>query len=298
VANGLMRFSYGGHATFPVRYGWLPKGLRQMQRDGAFHPTTEVADQLGIGSKMVESLSFWLRAMGLADESEESRTGRVPSRAASLIAQHDPYCELPGTWWFLHLFLASREGSVWCWFFNDFAERHFDRSMCADAFLGYVRAKAVRAASPAVAQKDVACLLSAYAARPGVDFVDPDDVGACPLRELGLIVRQDVVRRFERTRSPVGLPPEAFLAAVSLLSEATGKDALSLRELSTLRGGPGRIFCASLETIDDIAVRAASAMWTKGVSVETLAGERHVLAAQRPVESWMQDYYERIEASA
>ncbi|SBV32633.1 conserved protein of unknown function [uncultured Sphingopyxis sp.] len=296
MATGMTRYSYGGHATFPVRYGWLPKGLLQMQREGAFHPTTEVADELGLGSKMVESLGFWLRATGLADDSADARSGRVPSQAAKLVLRYDPYCELPGTWWFLHLFLTSREGSVWHWFFNDFAERHFDRAMCTDAFLDHVRAKAVRPASPAVAQKDVACILSAYAARPGVDFVDPDDVGACPLRELGLILRQDVVRRFERARSPVGLPPEAFLASVSLLSEATGKDALSLRELATLPGGPGRIFCSSFETIDDIASRAADALWMKGVSIESLAGERHVLAGHRKVESWMQDYYERIEA--
>ena len=59
MGNSLTRFSYGGHVTFPVRYGWLPKGLSRMQRDGAFHPNTEVGDDLGLGSKMVESLGFW-----------------------------------------------------------------------------------------------------------------------------------------------------------------------------------------------------------------------------------------------
>lgn len=298
MASALMRFSYGGHATFPVRYGWLPKGLQQMQKHGAFHPSTEVADDLGLGSKMVESLGFWLKAMGLGIEGEVARSGRVPTSIAHLVLRHDPYLELPGTWWFLHLILATRDGTVWSWFFNDYPERIFDRSACTDAFFDYTRSKAVRGASAAVAQKDVACLLSAYAARPGVDFVDPDDVGACPLRELGLIVRHDLVRRFERNRAPVGLPAEAFAACAAMLSQATGKDALSLRELATLRAGPGRIFCAGLDAVDALVANARKSLWTKGVTVETLAGERHLKPPHRSVESWLKDYYQRIEESA
>jgi len=297
MATGLMRFSYGGHVTFPVRYGWLPKGLARMRQDGAFHPSTEVADDLGLGSKMVESLGFWLKATGLARDSDDSRSGRVASEIAELVAMHDPYCERPGTWWFLHLVLATRDGTVWSWFFNDYSDRIFDRAACAEAFLQFTRAKALRPASDAMSLKDVSCLLSAYAARPGVDVVDPDDVGACPFRELGLIVRHDMVRRFERTRGPIGLPVEAFLACSSLLAEVTGRDALSLRELATLRFGPGRVFCAGLDAVDELVGKASTGNWTKGVSVETLAGERYLRALVKPIEFWLRDYYARIEGA-
>ncbi|MER9304365.1 DUF4007 family protein [Mesorhizobium sp. M0496] len=297
--TNLMRFSYGGHVTFPVRYGWLPKGLSRMRQDGAFHPSTDVGDDLGLGSKMVESLGFWLKATGLARDAEgEARTGRVPSEIADLVIAHDPYCELPGTWWFLHLALATREGTIWSWFFNDYSERIFDRAACVEGFLQFTRTRAMRPASEAMAIKDVACLLSAYGARPGVDVVDPDDVGACPFRELGLIIRHELVRRYERTRTPVGLPAEAFLACSSLLAKETGKDAVSLRELATLRFGPGRVFCAGLDAVDEMVGKAASAMWTKGVVVETLAGERYLRATIRPIEQWLRDYYFRLEAGA
>ncbi|MET3761873.1 DUF4007 family protein [Sphingomonas sp. UYEF23] len=298
MVTSMMRFSYGGHVTFPVRYGWLPKGLSRMHKDGAFHPNTEVGDDLGLGSKMVESLAFWLKATGLARDGDDGRSGRVASEIADLVTAHDPYCELPGTWWFLHLILATREGTVWSWFFNDHSDRIFDRAACAEAFLQFTRAKAMRPASEAMALKDVSCLLSAYAARPGVDLVDPDDVGACPFRELGLIVRHDLVRRFERTRAPVGLPVEAFLACSSLLAEETGRNALSLRELATLRSGPGRVFCAGLDAVDEMVGRASKAMWMKGVSVETLAGERYLRATVRPIERWLGDYYARVEKTS
>lgn len=131
MGTSLMRFSYGGHVTFPVRYGWLPKGLSRIRQDGAFHPNTDVGDDLGLGSKMVESLGFWLKATGLVRDAGDARTGRAPSEIADLVIAHDPYCELPGTWWFLHLVLATREGTVWSWFFNDHSDRIFDRASCA-----------------------------------------------------------------------------------------------------------------------------------------------------------------------
>lgn len=296
MVAGLMRFSYGGHVTFPVRYGWLPKGLAKMKDDGAFHPTTEVGDDMGLGSKMVESLAFWLKATGLSDDApREAGGGRVPSEIARLVLAHDPYCELPGTWWFLHLELASREGTVWWWFFNEYSERNFDRASCAEAFLQYTRSKAVRPASELMAVKDVSCLLSAYAARPGVDIVDPDDVGACPLRELGLVFRREHVRRLERSRAPIGLPVEAFMASASLLGDRTGRNALSLRELTILPGGPGRVFSAGLEAVDELVAQARD---VKGADVENMAGDRYLRVQTRPVTSWLDDYYLRIEGKA
>jgi hypothetical protein len=294
-----VRFQYGGHATFPVRYGWLPKGLSQMVREGAFAPSTDVADSLGLGSKMVESLAFWLSAMGLSDTpgDDARRAGRTATGMAKLISANDPYCELPGTWWFLHLALARREGTVWSWFFNDYSERIFDRIGCTDAFLQHTKAKALRPASQAMATKDVSCLLGAYASRPGVDIVDPDDVGACPLRELGLVIRHEAVARFERSRAPVGVPPEAFLACVSLLSDETEKDALSLRELATLRRGPGRILCAGLDFVEEMTGRVGGKAF-RGVTVDTSAGERRLEVPSREVTDWLEDFYRRVGGAA
>jgi hypothetical protein len=30
MTQALAKFQFGGHATFPVRYGWLPKGLQRL----------------------------------------------------------------------------------------------------------------------------------------------------------------------------------------------------------------------------------------------------------------------------
>jgi hypothetical protein len=290
----LQRFQYGGHATFPVRYGWLPKGVRRLTDAGGFVANTATADDLGLGSKMVDSLGYWLDVTGLAAGREGARTAIAPSRTAELVQRHDPYFELPGTWWFLHLALARREGTVWSWFFNDYGDRIFDRLACTDAFLQFTRAHAVRPATAGAAQREVACLLSSYAARPGVDVVDPGDVGACPLRELGLMVRHDAVGRFERARNPHAVPIEAFLASASLLASDLEKSALTLRELTAARGGPGRVLCMGLDAIEEIVGEIGRKRWIDGVSVETSAGERQLVITAREQEFWLGALYGRV----
>lgn len=295
MTQALVRFQFGGHATFPVRYGWLPKGLQQLLSTGAFTANTETADDLGLGSKMVESLAYWLNVTGLAAPGQH---GLEASPLGDLIYKHDPFFERPGTWWFLHLMLARRDGTVWGWFFNDYGDRIFDRLTCADAFLQYGRSKAIRAPSPAMVQRDIACLLSAYAARPGVDLVDPDDIGACPLRELGLLVRHDAVNRYERARRPSGVPPEVFLAATALLSKETGIASLSLRELATLRGGPGRLLCMGLDAIDTQVGKIGSKRYLEAIRTETVAGERRLMVPHFEPEHWLKQLYERVGAEA
>ncbi|HEV2567863.1 DUF4007 family protein [Sphingomonas sp.] len=290
----LIRFQYGGHATFPVRYGWLPKAIERLVRDSGFVANTDTADELGIGSKMVESLSYWLDVTGLSAPRDTSRTSGGASQLAWTIYRNDPFFEYPGTWWFLHLTMARREGTVWSWFYNDYSDRIFDRLACTDAFLQHTRAHAVRPASPAAAQRDVACLLSAYSARPGVDVVDPDDVGACPLRELGLVVRHDAVSRFERVRNPHAMPLEAFLASASLLAADLGKSSISLREMASARMGPGRILCLGLDAIEELVGRIGRRRWMEGIAVETLAGERHLVLPKRDARAWLEELYGRI----
>lgn len=295
MTTALQRYAYGGHYTFPVRYGWLPKGINRLVETGGFSASTDVADALGLGSKMVDSLGFWLRAMGLSAEDADTKT-RGASEIAQLIAERDRFCELPGTWWFLHLALARTPGTVWSWFFNVYADRFFDRNGCIDAFIEHTRARAIRAASPQMAQKDVACLLAAYGSRPGVDYVDPDDLGACPLRELGLVYRHANVQRFERTRVPAGVPAEALLACVSALVEDSGRSAFSLRELAMIAYGPGRIFCAGLDALETMVANAAAA--SPHAQLDSLVGERMLIVELRPMSAWMSDLYERLEATA
>ena len=73
------RFDYGRHETFPVRHGWLSKGLSRISEKGSYHPNLETADALGLGSRMAKSLQFWLEASGLARAAPISKEQRYGS---------------------------------------------------------------------------------------------------------------------------------------------------------------------------------------------------------------------------
>ena len=143
-------------------------------------------------------------------------------------------------------------------------------------------------------QRDVACLLSAYATRPGVDIVDPDEIGACPLRELGLLIRQDAVSRYERTRRPHGVPQEVFLACAAEVVRSAEIRSPSLRELANLPGGPGRVLCMGLDAIETMVGKIGSKRYLEGINVESMAGERRLTVPRHAPEHWLGLLYERV----
>lgn len=297
VTQSAVRYRYGRHETFAVRYGWLTKAAGRVAEQGAFTPSLATADDLGLGSKMVQSLQFWVEATGLVEAAD--RSGAVTerhrlTRLGELVWARDRYMEYPATWWFMHIALCSNPGTVWSWFFNDFDDRLFDRNACVDAFLRHTREKAQNAATPAVAQKDVACLLAAYATAGSAEAVDPEDGVASPLRELGLVVRHDRVNRFERVREPYRLPPEVFLACANGLASQLGKSSVSLEDLARRPNGPGRLLCLGFEGLEAAVETACESFGAMGVRTELLGAERHlVLPAWKP-SSWLKVHYRRL----
>lgn len=55
---------FGGHETFPVREGWLHKGLKLVVEEPEKLVDEHVADWLGVGRNMAKSIRYWLQATG------------------------------------------------------------------------------------------------------------------------------------------------------------------------------------------------------------------------------------------
>jgi hypothetical protein len=256
------RYEYGRHETFAVRHGWLGKGVAYMaQEDGNFRDEEAAVVNLGLGTRMVKSLRYWLEASGLAenqrgDEGDRKSRRLVPTSFADAVTQRDPYMEYPATWWFVHLHLARRTRSVWGWFFGDFRERVFDRSVCVEAYVRHLRLNAANEPTLAAAQRDVACLLLAYAAPVSGERQDPEDGTVSPLRDLGLVLHHGDTNRFERARPLDGIPTEAFLACVAEAAREADQQALSVAEMLGRRGGPGTVFGLDADAIEGMSVRA------------------------------------------
>ena len=80
------RFEFGRHETFPVRHGWLAKGLGRVRETGRYDGDLETADALGLGSRMAKSLAFWLEASGLAgiESNVTNRNRETPPKGAEV----------------------------------------------------------------------------------------------------------------------------------------------------------------------------------------------------------------------
>jgi hypothetical protein len=303
AAKERLRFEYGRHETFAVRHGWLGKGVTFMAEEGDFRDEEGAVVRLGLGTRMVKSLRYWMEASGLADvvasdEADRRSKTLAATRLANVVTQRDPFMEYPATWWFVHLHLARRTRSVWGWFFSDFRERTFDRAVCVEAYIRHLRLHATNEASVGVAQRDVACLLLAYASPASGERQDPEEGTGSPLRDLGLVLRHDDTGRFERARPLDAAPIEAFLACVAAAAKDTDQQAMSVGEMVGRRGAPGLLLGLDAEAIEDMSIRAARDYKALGVSLDLLGAERRLRVPDLGAAVWLDRHFQRIGSKA
>lgn len=88
MATEKIKIKLQGHEKFALREGWINKALQILPENPDAFTRRDATDLFGIGSNMVKSLRYWMRAFGLTNNAgtELSETGR-------LIAQYDPYLE-------------------------------------------------------------------------------------------------------------------------------------------------------------------------------------------------------------
>lgn len=303
VSRDISRYEYGRHETFPVRFGWLGKGLSCLQTEGYFLADSDVADRLGLGSKMVKSLQFWLEATGIAEAvpsstvnnlrgSRKRKAWRITELGADL-AELDPHFEYPATWWLLHMALARRTRTVWGWFFSDFHERRFNRPSCVKAFRDHALESASNPPSVKMAQRDVACLLHAYGSTRG-SVSDPEDVTACPLRDLGLVTVHRESEQFEKSRSLAAIPVEVFLVCASYIAEG---NRVALSTLMGHREGPARLFGLASGQIEQLA-EIAGELYRPEVRIDLLGSERTLIVPSHQPGFWLSRHFRRIRTGA
>lgn len=292
------RFEFGRHETFSLREGWLDKGLAHTLAQGSFKADVDTADALGLGKNMAKSLQFWIEATGLAarDVAEGKTAPLAASAFGRLVAETDPHFEYAVSTWFVHMILARRQGTVWNWFFNDFRSGVFDRETCIEGLFRHVRDHAVNQTTVSVLQREVAALLSTYAALPASEAQDPEDFTISPLRALGLVVKHTDTGRFEKTAPLDALPVEAFLACVQWLSDHADSETLPLSDLISRRGSPARLFNIDGDTINELAHASAEEYGHRGVRLSLLGSTRTITMPRMAATDWYSLHFQRIGA--
>lgn len=250
---------FRGHETFPIRKGWLNKGIRNViaSPDVFVSKTENPMDSLGIGANMVKSLRYWLQATRLTQEPKSGRRDQQLTEIGQIIYRNDPYFEEMGSLWLVHHSLATNkdEATAWYIFFNEFDMTEFTEEDFEKAVRKYISMNAPEKETPSsrTITDDFKCIVNTYYSKRRSlvegENDDPEDNMTCPLTELGL-VSGVVVRRNERlyrreTPRSENVPELIVLAAI--LYRYGDMKEIRISALQKDVNSIGKVFC--LDTI-------------------------------------------------
>lgn len=95
MTNYLKKVKLKGNESFNIREGWLRKGMRSVNDYPDLFSRSDVMEILGVGSKMVKSIRYWLQATNLCEEQNQggnrARQQFITEDFGKIIEQYDPY---------------------------------------------------------------------------------------------------------------------------------------------------------------------------------------------------------------
>lgn len=120
MTTRLKKVKLKGNESFNFREGWLRKGMRCVEDDESLFSKDNVMEQLGVGSKMVKSIRYWLQATGLCEEqyrnSGRARAQVITANFGRVIREKDPYFDDIFTLFLLHYHIVANEALCMPWY--------------------------------------------------------------------------------------------------------------------------------------------------------------------------------------
>ena len=273
--------NFSGHGTFPFRCSWLKKAVEAVTADPKVFSEKDAFVKLGVGKNMVDSIKHWGKLLGILDETvvpeTRARKLHVSSFGEKLFSDNgwDPYLEDVGTLWLLHWKICTQRYKACAWFFafSKFAHIEFNKAqLAADVKLFAQTADYKK--SLAVIERDIYCLLRAYAPAKIVQGNTLEDSLDCPLIELGLIRNIGGGTYLFAKGAQKELPDALFLLALNDYwhSFHADKQSVSIEDIAYGEGSPGLIFKLTedalvqrLENLEKISKGAFSYDETSGL---------------------------------
>jgi len=289
-----LRPRFSGHESFPLRFGWLAKGVRFCQQNpNGFGTDSDAMVELGVGKNMVRSIRFWATEAGVI-EVESGRTSRTSSLHPTPLGDllfgdegTDPYMEDPATTWLVHWQLASRlDGpTTWYWLFNLLRSPEFSK----EEVLRDIRQLQVRngwaALSDETLARDLDCCLRCYLPSDSDRKLSGEDSLDCPLAELDLLRRGSEPDRYTLARAArPGLSTSVF--GYALLDYCrrglpSNTRAAAFDQVAYAPGSPGQVFRLSENALADVLM--ALERDTRGaITFGSTAGLRQVYLRELP----------------
>ena len=235
MATNKVRIKLQGHEKFALREGWINKALKLLPDNADAFTRKDATDLFGIGSNMVKSLRYWMRAFVLTNAA-----GTELSPVGILIAQYDPYMEKSFSLWIMHSFIVKNleDATTWYMFFNRCDADDLDKAEIEKILLREVRKYAEGTSfSEKSLSNDIDVLLSMYSRSK--EKVDPEDKSVSPFSQLALLKKIDG-RYIKNHPNKAQFPDEVVL--YELASRGIGEDGISIEKLLYEEKGLIKIF--------------------------------------------------------
>ncbi len=238
-----------GNESFNIREGWLRKGIRCVQDCPTLFSRDDAMEILGVGSKMVKSIRYWLRATGLTEERApvgRAREQILTEKFGEVIDQYDRYFDDVFTLFLLHYnIVKNAEGLsvVWDIFFNNYDGQDFTKENMIEKCKEELNKRLAEGAtfSESLFADDCASILRMYNTTDVAE--DPEESLSCPLIELGLI-RKSANQKGTYVKTP---PARELLDKMAVLyvildNIEEGKGSVSIESLISDANNIGKVF--------------------------------------------------------
>ena len=235
MATEKVKIKLQGHEKFALREGWVNKALMLLPDNSDAFTRKDATDLFGIGSNMVKSLRYWMRAFGLTNTQ-----GTELSEVGKLIAEYDPYLENMFSLWIMHSYIAKNkeDATTWFMFFNRCDANDMDKNEIESILLREVRKYAAGTSfSEKSLSNDVDVLLNMYSRSK--EKVDPEDKRVSPFAQLALLKKMDG-RYIKNHPNKTQFPNEVVLYELAL--RMIGKEGISIEEIVFGESGLNKVF--------------------------------------------------------
>ena len=276
-----MKLQFSGHESFICKHFWLKKGYEFIKNKGEFSNESAVIG-LGVGKNMVSSISYWLKAFGLFNNSNEVTV--LAEKIFEDANGFDPYIENLATVWILHYSLIkTNKASVYSLFFNEFRKGRTD--FTKDQFLGFIKRilenENYKNTNDNTINSDLSVFIRNYL-KPSFKEtkIDIEEDFSSLMIELDLVksykaenAEGKIVEWYKVENSlQVDLPSEVVLFTI-LDNETYGKS-ISFKELLVGFNSPGNIFALNEEglhnKIEQITKKHRAITYTETAGVREL----------------------------
>ena len=235
MATEKVKIKLQGHEKFALREGWVNKALMLLPDNADAFTRKDATDLFGIGSNMVKSLRYWMKAFGLTNVQ-----GTELSDVGKLIAKYDPYLENMFSLWIMHSHIAKNkeDATTWFMFFNRCDANDMDKNEIESILLREVRKYAAGSSfSEKSLSNDIDVLLNMYS--KSKDKVDPEDKSVSPFTQLEMLKKMDG-KYMKKHPSKALFPEEVVL--YELAEKRIGSEGISIEEVVFGEGGLNKVF--------------------------------------------------------